>query len=390
MIPVKPPNLWIDASNCRDGGGITHLLEVVPRLAEYWPRGKITVFAAKNERQLLRRRSETIKLPEIPDLDEGLSKRLRWQKYGYPKLIQDESRGGIAYAPGGILTASFQKDIATVTMCRNMLPFEAREAIRYGFSRMLLRLSLLRRGQFQSFRRANGVIFISKYAEKRVGSILPDGVCSTTIPHGIGDEFRHPPEDERILQTPRRLLYVSIIDVYKHQHKVVEALNILVSRGHDLTLDLVGGEYPPARQRLDRAINRTGQQDRVNVRGKIDHGELPGIYRGGDIFIFASSCENLPNILLEAMASGLPIACSDRGPMGEISQDSAIYFDPENPTSIADAVEKLIEGPELRKRCANRAFEIAAEYSWERCARQTFEFLIEARSRKQAEPVTNT
>ena len=232
MIPVKPPNLWIDASNCRDGGGITHLLEVVPRLAEYWPRGKVTVFAGKNERQLLRRRSETIKLPEIPDLDEGLSKRLRWQKYGYPKLIQDENHGGIAYAPGGILTSTFEKDIAAVTMCRNMLPFEPREAIRYGFSRMLLRLALLRRGQFQSFRRANGVIFISRYAEKRVGSILPDGIYSTTIPHGTGDEFRHPPDDERILQTPRRLLYVSIIDVYKHQSKVVEALKNPLCAGH--------------------------------------------------------------------------------------------------------------------------------------------------------------
>ena len=164
--------------------------------------------------------------------------------------------------------------------------------------------------------------------------------------------------------------------MYKHQWQVVEAVRILASRGYDLALNLVGGEYPPARRRLDRHLRRAGQDINVNLLGKIKHTDLPGIYQKADIFIFASSCENMPNILLEAMASGLPIACSDRGPMPEIAQDAVVYFDPEDPVTIANAVERLIRDPDLRLRCANRAFGMASEYSWDRCAKETADFLL--------------
>lgn len=376
------PPLWIDASNCRDGGGVTHLVEVVPRLAAHW-KGDITVYAARKERELLRSRSDALALPEVSELEEGLLRRLRWQRQGYPELIRRDGGEGIAFAPGGLLRGQFGEGVATVTMCRNMLPFEWREASRYGPSRMLLRLALLRRGQARSFRRADGVIFLTKYAEQRAGRGLPEGVARAVIPHGIGEEFRNPPDAQRIFRSPSKLLYVSIIDVYKHQGEVVEALKLLVRRGYDLSLDLIGGEYPPAREQLEEIVFRTGQQSRVNILGKIKHEALPGIYQRADIFIFASSCENLPNILLEAMASGLPIACSGRGPMPEVAQDGAVYFDPENPVSIADAVERLIRDPDLRLRCARRAFELASGYSWDRCARQTAEFLLQVWEQKQ-------
>jgi len=379
----RPP-LWVDASNCRDGGGVTHLVEVVPRLATCWDGG-ITVYAAHKERDLLRARSDTLALPEVPELEGGLLRRLRWQRHGYPELIRRGGGEGIAFAPGGLLRGRFGEGVATVTMCRNMLPFEWREAFRYGPSRMLLRLALLRRGQARSFRHADGVVFLTKYAEQRVGRGLPEGVARAVIPHGIGEAFRRTPDAGRIRQLPGRLLYVSIIDVYKHQWRVVEALKLLEDRGYALSLDLAGGDYPSSRRRLDEAIRRTGQQGRVRLLGRVGHEALPDVYRGADLFVYASSCENLPNILLEAMASGLPIACSDRGPMPEVAQDGAVYFDPESPASIADAVERLIRDPELRLRCARRAFELASEYSWDRCARQTVEFLLKVWERKQGQ-----
>ena len=92
--------------------------------------------------------------------------------------------------------------------------------------------------------------------------------------------------------------------------------------------------------------------------------------------MFASSCENMPIILLEGMASGLPIACSHRGPMPEVLCGAGVYFDPENADEIAATLRQLIDDPELRRRCAEGAFAKAqAYYSWERCARETFTFL---------------
>ena len=84
--------------------------------------------------------------------------------------------------------------------------------------------------------------------------------------------------------------------------------------------------------------------------------------------------------LMEAMASGLPIACSDRGPMSEVLGDAGIYFNPENPTDIARALRQLVNSPELRAHCAAKAGEKAETYTWESCAQRTMAFLADIAS----------
>jgi glycosyltransferase involved in cell wall biosynthesis len=95
----------------------------------------------------------------------------------------------------------------------------------------------------------------------------------------------------------------------------------------------------------------------------------------------------MPNTLVEAMAAGLPIACSNRGPMPEVLEDGGVYFDPEDPGSIAGAIEDLITDPGKRTRMAARAKELSRQYSWTRCARETFSFIVKITERvKQATP----
>ena len=91
------------------------------------------------------------------------------------------------------------------------------------------------------------------------------------------------------------------------------------------------------------AISRTkkfGQY--IFYHNKLSHKETLKWYHQVDLFAFASSCETFGISLLEAMASGLPIASSNRGPMVEILKDAGIYFNPENPTSIANSLKMLL------------------------------------------------
>lgn len=83
----------------------------------------------------------------------------------------------------------------------------------------------------------------------------------------------------------------------------------------------------------------------------------------------------MSNILLEAMAAGLPIACSNRGSMPEVLGDAGVYFDPEKPEDIVRALQELIDSPTLRTQKAKAAFERVKAYSWQRCASETFNFL---------------
>ena len=111
--------------------------------------------------------------------------------------------------------------------------------------------------------------------------------------------------------------------------------------------------------------------------------ELPTHLARADLFIFASSCENMPNTLVEAMAVGLPIACSNRGPMPEVLADGGVYFDPYNAISIANAVKQIIESPLLRLKIAQRAKNLSTQYSWTRCSQETWEFVTEVYRRIQ-------
>ena len=83
----------------------------------------------------------------------------------------------------------------------------------------------------------------------------------------------------------------------------------------------------------------------------------------------------MPNILLETMGAGLPIACSNRQPMPEILRGGGEYFDPEKSDTIYNAILKLIKSSKNREKKADIAFNISKNYSWEKCSQQTFSFL---------------
>jgi glycosyltransferase involved in cell wall biosynthesis len=109
---------------------------------------------------------------------------------------------------------------------------------------------------------------------------------------------------------------------------------------------------------------------------------LPYLYQNARINIFASECENCPNILLEMMASGRPVVCSNYPPMPEFGGNAVAYFDPEKPESLANILDILLDSPEQQQTLADSAFEKAKNYRWDDAARQTWQ-VITALSGKQ-------
>ena len=376
--------LGIDACHIRGGGGgVTHLVELL-RAADplvygfekviVW--GDLAILDRIEERPWLSKRRD-------PLLEKSLPYRAYWQRYRLSRLAR-ESECSVLFVPGGSFPGHFQP---TVTMSRNMLPFERRELKRFGLSWMTLKLIVLRVVQARAFRRADGLIFLSRYAHDRVMPIIRRSAGRTTlIPHGIDDRFtcsvrKQFAIGEYSLDRPFRVLYVSSVDVFKHQWQVVEAVRELRAAGLPVALELIGPAYPPALRRLKRTMDLADPSGQfARYLGAVPHGELHSRYRLADVCLFASSCENLPNNLLEGMASGLAIACSDRGPMPEVLGDTGVYFDPENPRSIATALKTLIDAPELRARMASASLERSQKYSWKHCAEETFAFLAEVAS----------
>ncbi|HEX8633832.1 MAG TPA: glycosyltransferase family 1 protein [Pyrinomonadaceae bacterium] len=369
--------LGIDASNLRSGGSITHLSELLKvARPEKYGIARVFVWGGRNILGHLPGREWLEKIHE-PTLDGTLPGRVWWQQTKLSRLAQ-RAACDLLFVPGGTYLGDFRP---FVTMSRNALPFESAQVRLYGAFAMQLRFLLLRFSQVKTIRNADGTIFLNEHARalviRRVGKLKrPDAI----IPHGVAARFRAAPKAQKPLsayskEAPFRLLYVSTIDAYKHQWHVVEAVAELVRRGVPLTLELVGHARPPSLQRLQSVVSRLNAQSYVHYRGAVPYHELPDIYARADAFIFASSCENLPNTLLEAMTAGLPIACSNKDPMPKILGDGGIYFEPEDPSEIAAVLEQLLVSPEAREKYAALASERVRPYTWERCADETLSFL---------------
>lgn len=372
--------LGIDASNLRAGGGITHLVELL-RAANPQAHAfcRVIVWSGAATLNKIEER-DWLRKEHDPLLDRALHFRVYWQRFKLAKLAK-AAGCDMLFVPGGSDASGYRP---MVTMSQNLLPFEWREMLRYGLSWLSLKFALLRFTQSRTFRNADAVIFLTQYARDAVLQItgtLPGKTA--TIPHGVDPRFSCAPRTQKkpgefSESNPCRLLYVSIVDVYKHQWHVAEAVARLRASGLPVTLDLAGPAYAPAMERLNEALQRVDPEARfIRYRGAVPHEELHGLYAAADINVFASSCENMPNILLEGMASGLPIACSNRGPMPEVLGDAGVYFDPEQPGEITEAIRRLIESPELRMGKAQAAYESAQWFSWARCADATFGFLAQ-------------
>lgn len=365
----------IDASRNRSGGAIDHIVGILS-VGDPSAHG-ISEVHIWSYSQLLE------KLPNVPwlirhnppELEQSLLRQVWWQYSSLPGEIQKHKCDILFASDAGTVCSG----TPMVVFSQDALSYEPGVMKYFGISLARLRLILLFFIQNRSMRNALGVIFLTKYAANLILRATGKLNKVAVIPHGIDEIFKQtkpqrPWPDNS--DQPIRCIYVSNVAMYKNQWQVVRAVKNLRDRGFNLQLQLAGGGTGPAKQLLDNEITFS-DPDGLFVKsvGFVSHDELPKLIASADIFIFASSCETISITLMEGMAVGLPIACSDKGPMPEVLQDGGVYFDPKDANSIAAAVEIIITDPELRMFIAGRAKELSEQFTWEKCSSETWEFL---------------
>lgn len=392
MVGGKGIHLGIDASNIRLGGGITHLSQLLKAgdpIAEGISR--VTVWTGQTAASALPERPWLVKL-SAPWVDAALPRRLFGQQFQLPHALKGVGCD-VLFSPGGTLPV--WSPVPAVTMSQNMLPFEPLEAMRFGrWSLMRLKMWLLQLSQSRSFRRADGLIFLTQYAQAKVSKSLGGLSCpKALIPHGVEQRFLQPPRPQRLIaecsvDNPFRILYVSILMPYKHQIAVAQATYMLRMRGLPIETQFIGAPWGAYGSQFEALINELDPTHQfLRWSGAMSFEALHSFYQSADAFVFASSCENLPNILIEAMAAGLPIACAKCGPMPEVLGDAGAYFDPDDVQSIADALLRLAEDDDLRMCLAQSAWRKAQRYSWGLCANDTFKFIAQITRQKRISDV---
>ncbi|MGF6201374.1 glycosyltransferase family 4 protein [Pseudomonas laurylsulfatiphila] len=364
-----------NALSARLGGGQTYLINLfqfVPDNADL----EILVFAPAS-----------LKLPDHPRIKrvepawptENPIVRAVWERWVLPGILKAE-KADVLFCPGGVVGTSAPTGCKVATMFRNMIPFDlrVRKSIPLGLQR--LRNWLLNRIMLKSMRDADLTIFISNYARSVIES-LTNIKNPVTIPHGIGSVFRTHGDSAVLrpdfLPAGEYVLYVSRFDVYKHHYEVVSAYAELPKELREkFPLVLVGETNLPEADRVKSLIATLGLEGQVLLLGAIPYHTLPPLYHHAYLNLFASSCENCPNILLEALASGRPMICSNVMPMPEFGADAALYFSPFDSKDIKNVLSEALTSPDTLKALSVAAVTQSDKFDWEKTSRKTWSELL--------------
>ncbi len=378
MLPsTREIVVGIDASRNRSGGARAHLAGILTA-ADPGTHGirEVHVWAYKALLDSLPDRSWLVK-HRPPDLEGALPRQLWWQARRLGREVADAGCD-ILFTTDASTLCRFKP---MVVLSQDVLSYEPGAWKYIRDPKQLLRLIAILVVQNLAFRFSAGVIFLTRHAGRVIQRSCGPLPRVAYISHGVGEEFRQVwqgtewPQDRG---RPIRALYVSNAELYKHQWVVVRAVELLRKRGHHIELTLVGGGHGAAQRLVERQIACSDPEGTfVRQLDFVAHDELPGYMADADIFVFASSCEAFGITLLEGMSVGLPIACSNRSCLPELASDGAVYFDPEDAESIADAMGRLINDENLRAAIAQRAKILSEGYSWARCADQTWAFVAE-------------
>ncbi len=221
-------------------------------------------------------------------------------------------------------------------------------------------------------RHAARVITISEAVKRDVVEILrvpADRVDPVLLGHGM--RFSGEPTAEAELRSrfglgeDRIVLCVSAAMVHKNLARLLEAFAVLGLP--DVRLVLVGH----AGRELDGLRERArelGVDDRVVFTGWISAADLEGLYGLAACCAYPSLYEGFGMPVLEAMARGVPLACSDATSLPEVAGDAALLFDPHDAGAVADAIRQILTDPALASSLRKRGRARAATFTWARCA----------------------
>ncbi|MBG24880.1 MULTISPECIES: glycosyltransferase family 4 protein [Croceibacter] len=360
--------IFIDATNIKAGGGLTHLKNLVENHKEDTISLVGGDWLAQIEPQ------PNLKKLIFASNFKSILKQEIFKRFKLESVLKESD---IAFIPGGTFSS---KKTPYVSMSQNMLVFEDEERNRFPKSLTWMRYKVLERLQVRSFKNSKGIIYISNYAKDYIENKYPSlkEKPSTVIYHGISTDFRQKPKIQKPINTyskenPFIITYISIVNFYKHQWNIIEAVKTLVEQGYPIKLELIGPMYEPVRQNLEESL--IGTDNFVEYKGKVPYEEISNSYKSADLFVFASTCENMPNILVEAMSAGLPILCSNYGPMPEVLKDAGEYMNPLNVDDICKNLKLLLDSTEIRQKISEKAYIYSQDFSWNTTANQTFNFI---------------
>jgi glycosyltransferase involved in cell wall biosynthesis len=221
-------------------------------------------------------------------------------------------------------------------------------------------------------RRARLVITVSEFSRRELAQLLQlDAGRIAVVPGGVDARFG-PGADPGPARAALGLERPYVLTVASRTaRKNLGVLQVAARRLGSEGIDLVaaGGDRPQFRDEAGT--------NGVRALGHVDDELLPGLYAGAAAFVLPSLYEGFGLTCLEAMACGTPVVAADRGALPEVCAGAALYVNPEDPRSVVEGIEQALGDARLRAAGPARA----AEFTWDRTAREVDALLHDGRRR---------
>ena len=233
--------------------------------------------------------------------------------------------------------------------------------VRLGLDYMLLS------GLFKKiWRNSSAVVANSKGLARLANKFMPE-IEIDVISNGVyTDEFH--PSDARRSFDPVRLLTVCRLISRKRIDILIEATAKLKKAGVNVRLS-IAGEGNLADGLKDIAEN-LGVENEVNFLGRVAAENMPGVYRGNDIFVMSSAHEGMSNAMLEATASGLPIVTTRCEGVEELIRNNGVVVETADAEAISRAVSEMVNDPGKYSELSSAACQLAELFTWANMAEE--------------------
>ncbi len=183
----------------------------------------------------------------------------------------------------------------------------------------------------------------------------PDQVARVRTRYGLPDYY---------------LLHVGTIEPRKNLNRLLEAIHHLRKAKENIRLVVVGSKgwlYQGFFQRLEELE----LSEVVHLPGYVPDADLPAIYSGARLVVVPSLYEGFGLPVLEGMACGVPVVCSNTSSLPEVGASAARYFDPTDVSDMAERILPIWRDEGLREEMHRQGLARAAHFSWERAAKET-------------------
>lgn len=301
---------------------------------------------------------------------------LGWQSY--------RANHDVLFLPAGNRRLPLWSPCATVGAVHDLSSFHV--ASKYDVGRMFYIKQVLPR----LVQRLTRVITISENSKRdilRFTGVPEDRVVVTPLAHDA-DRFhpRHAGASRRIVEerfgvSGPYILYTSRLEHPGKNHvRLIRAFARLKERGgfpHRLVL--AGADWNGAEVIRAEAVATPCAAD-ILFPGFVPGDLLPHLYAGADLFAFPSLYEGFGIPILEAMATGTPVVCSNSSSMPEVGGDAALYFDPSDEVELEHVLRRALGSVDQRRMMIADGVRWARRFRWENTARRTLETLLEARA----------